>query len=130
MLTSAWFDVSVKNIMLIDDSSNLLLSYNRYVLMQNEMSLTDISNVNPRKCAIVHLFSKHLCNRKIKSEAVAISFDDTRYCIKHSMVLCYFVYIFHNATAPGSPFQPKFSVCCKIQFMIQSCVLPAVPHTQ
>ena len=86
MLTSAWFDVSVKNIMLIDDSSNLLLSYNRYVLMQNEMSLTDISNVNPRKCAIVHLFSKHLCNRKIKSEAVAISFDDTRYCIKHSKV--------------------------------------------
>lgn len=33
--------------------------------------------------------------------AVAISFDDTRYCIKHYMVLCYLVYIFLNATAPG-----------------------------
>lgn len=100
MLTSAWFDVSVKNIMLIDDSGNLLLSYTGYVLMQNEMSLTDISNVNPKKCAIVHLFSKHLCNKKIKSEAVAISFDDTRYRINNSMILDYLVYVILIATAP------------------------------
>ena len=31
--------------------------------------------------------------------AVAISFDDTRYCIKHSIVLCYLVYVSFNATA-------------------------------
>ena len=121
MLTSAWFDVSVKNIMLIDDSGNLLLSYTGYVLMQNEMSLTDISNVNPKKCAIVHLFSKHLCNKKIKSEAVAISFDDTRYCIKHSMVLCYLVYIFLNATAPVAPAEKQqFSFMRRCAYSILS----------
>ena len=34
------------------------------------------------------------------SEAVVISFDDTRYCTKRSIVSCYLVYIFLNATDP------------------------------